>query len=112
MPPPKALGQSPSLRLPAAGGSRHLLACAAAELQSLPLSLGGLPLFSLCVSPLCASFIKTAITGFRAYSYPKMILSTKPLFPNKVTFTVSRAYDVDKSFGGGWKDHSTQDSNI
>lgn len=60
--PPEALGENPSLPLPASGapGISWLVA---AELQSLLLSLGGLPLFSLCVS-----FIKTVVIGFRAYS--------------------------------------------
>lgn len=70
-----------------------------AELQSLPLSLCGLPLLFLYLFPVRVSFIRTHVIGFSVcpdnprWSHSErfnFVTFAKPLFPNKVTLTGSR----------------------
>ena len=81
----------------------------AAPLQCLPLWSHGLLLFCLSQVSLCLSLIRTFVIGFKAHpdnarwSHLKilnLIPSSKTLFPNKVTFTVSGASGCAHIFGG------------
>lgn len=104
--PPKALGEKPFLPPPASGGYRHSSACDCRTAVSASVLPWTSPLLSVCPSSVCI-FYKTPAIGFRVHSdtprwsyFENLIISAKPPFSNKVTFTGTRDWDVDMYFGG------------
>ena len=96
-----------SFNLPASGGSRHSLAVAT-SLQSLSLFLYYLFL-CMFVSSLVLFLMRTLVIGFGptwiiqddfiSRSLTSLHLEDHFFFPKKVTYTVSRYFNVDISFG-------------
>lgn len=92
--PPKALGENPSLPLPAFGGTKHSLACGCITPVFASTFHGTSPL-SMYLSPLClietCHWIRACLgnPGRSHLEILNLIIPAKTLLPNKVTFTDS-----------------------
>lgn len=126
MVPLNVWGENPSLLLPDSGGSWHSLDCGCITLTHFCVFTGPSPCLSVCMSSPC--LIRIPVTGFKAHSKSRMILSqqpqlitsTKTLFPNKLysEFPGGREFwrdaiqpDIDGHFISGaiWAQLTTSD---